>query len=159
MRRQNERGFHRRNSYHCMGCGTRINALSVNRTIIEHIMGDVVTAELAAQLQEPVQCQMTEEVRHNMPGIKPPDMSTERVHRYDLDPETYLKGDAEDTAKLMAILVKRIDADGRKAVITFRMSDPKAAEHSAQTVGLHPSAEWVSTSHTASSDAHRAPHR
>lgn len=125
-------------SYHCTRCGTRINALNANRTLIKHIMGDMVTAELAEHLQGPVQEQATPEVQQKLPGVEPPDMSAELIHRYTLDPATHLRGDTEDAAKLMAILVERIDADGRKAVITYRLTDPEATEHSAQTVGLHP---------------------
>ncbi len=125
-------------AYSCTGCGTRINALNVNRTLIRHIMADVVTAEMAAEMQEPVQDLFEEQFRQQLPGAEPPDMSAERIHHYALEPDTYIGGDAYDAARLMKILVERIDADHRKAVITYRTTDLSAAAGSARTVNLQP---------------------
>ena len=124
--------------YRCTGCGTRINALNANRTLIRHIMADVVTAEMAEEMQEPVQDLFEEQVRQQLPGVEPPDMSAERIHRYALEPETYIGGDARDAARLMTILVERIDANDRNAVITYRLSDLTAAAHSTKAVALQP---------------------
>ena len=83
-------------------------------------------------------CCVTEEVRQKLSGVEPPDMSAERIHRYALNPETYLTGEAEDAAKLMDIFVERIDANDRNAVITYRLSDLTAAAHSTKAVALQP---------------------
>ena len=51
-------------------------------------MRDVVSNEVAAELQEPVESQLTEHVRPEMPGVKPPAVSAECVIRHATDPET-----------------------------------------------------------------------
>ena len=59
---------------------------------------------VTAEMREPVQDLLEEEVRNEMPGVEPSKMSVEQTRRYALDPETYTGGDVEDAAKLMAIL-------------------------------------------------------
>ena len=125
-------------SYRCAGCGTRIDALNANRMLIKHIVGYVVTADLAAKLRGPVQEMFEEHVRQEMPGVEPPDTSAEEIQRYALHPDTYLRGDPEDATELMGIIVERIDADGGKAVITYRLAGLNAAAGSMQTINLQP---------------------
>ncbi|MCY4555682.1 MAG: hypothetical protein OXF79_04745 [Chloroflexi bacterium] len=77
-------------SYRCPnGCDTYIDAASANRILIRQIMQDAVSNETAAELQEPVESQLAEHVRQEMPGVKPPAVSAECVLRYATDPQTY----------------------------------------------------------------------
>ena len=68
-------------------------------------------------------------------------MSAECILRYGTDPETYLRGDAEDATELMGIFVKRIDDDDPSAVGTYRftsLGEPQTAGRRRQTVALEP---------------------
>lgn len=146
--------------YRCTRCGTRINALNAHRTLIKHIMANVVSAELAAEMQGPIQDLLEEQVRQHMPGVEPPDMSAECILRYGTDPETYLRGDAEDATKLLGIIVERIDAGDRKAVITYRFTSLDRARGIAVRLSLcNQPHERDSIFREATCDAHRTPHR
>ena len=77
-------------SYRCPnGCETYIDAASANRILIRQIMQDAVSNETAAELQEPVESQLAEHVRQEMPGVKPPAVSAVCVIRHATDPDTY----------------------------------------------------------------------
>ena len=77
-------------SYRCPnGCETDIDAASANRILIRQIMQDAVSNETAAELQEPVESQLAEHVRQEMPGVKPPAVSAVCVIRHATDPDTY----------------------------------------------------------------------
>ena len=70
-------------SYRCSnGCDTDIDAPSANRTLVRRITRDVVSHEAAAELQEPVESQLAEHVRQEMPGVKPPAVSAVCIIRY-----------------------------------------------------------------------------
>ena len=132
-------------SYRCAdGCETAIDALSANRTLIQQIMRDVMSDDIAAELRGPVESRLADAVRQEIPGVEPPTVSAEWVQWCGIDPETYLSGDTETASELMSILIERIDANDRHAVITFRFTSP--LDHltegpRCQTVNLQPNCQ------------------
>ena len=149
-------------SYRCPnGCDTYIDAASANRTLVRQMTQEVMSHEAAAELQGPVESQLAEHVRQEMPGVKPPAVSVECIIRYATDPETYLDGDAETAAELMNIIVERIDADDHNAVITYRSTsllDPPAAGPRRQAVNLQPNSLMGPDAPCRIFDAKRQPH-
>ncbi len=143
-------------SYRCAnGCETAIDAPSANHTLIQQIMQDIMSDELAAELRETVESQLADAIRQEMPGVKPPTVSAEWIRQYGTDPDTYVGGDPETACELMTILIERIDAQDQSAVITYRFTsllDNPTVGTCRQTVNLHPNSQMEPSKQLAKSE-------